>query len=195
MIIVSPINVTRSLLDKRSVKSLLMPAKKYCAMRSDINAEYPRLRSNDLKAAAKKVFSDSCHTRFSEGMASAFNLFCERRLERLDDNDGEGDAHVDDNSCDHLLLVNWRHSLFDGVCSPVTGGFIDNDGMPGWDSWIALVNLELTARQHALLCWTPEKLVESVDDALTLDAAECMSWLRWNRTKFEIVGWGQRSDE
>jgi hypothetical protein len=93
-----------------------------------------------------------------------------------------------------LLLVNWQSSLFDGVCSPETYGYLDEDCIPGWDTWLAIVELEKQQDGHALLCWVPPELCREVDSAIAVDAAQCMSWLAFDqhsKTPF-VVGWGQR---
>jgi hypothetical protein len=93
-----------------------------------------------------------------------------------------------------LLLVNWQSSLFDGACTPETHGYIDADCIPGWDTWVAIVELERQQDGQALLCWIPPELCRGVDSAIALDAASCMSWLTFDRhsKKPLILGWGQR---
>lgn len=192
MIIDSPLQSSGIKLTTQSVKSLLTTAVNYCNKHSDILCESPLVRSSELMEAACKVYPDSCHTLFSDEMASAFDEFYARRMSHVESSDCDRETLSENASLANLLLVDWRRSLFDGVCTPMTSGFIDDNCMPGWDSWIALVTLDDIAGEHGLLCWIPKKLVEGVNDALTLDAAECMSWLRWNEDKLELVGWGQR---
>jgi hypothetical protein len=102
---------------------------------------------------------------------------------------GQSPATLDEGG--RLLVVNWRESLFDGACSPITHGFLDDDCMPGWDTWVRIVSLDESQIAHGLVCWIPTELVPAVNDAILIDAAQCMSWLQQDANGMLIAaGWG-----
>lgn len=173
----------------------LIPAvqvcQRYCASLGAGTA--PLFRSDALASSARRVLPDSCHTPFSAGMVEAFSEYRTKKVALLHD---QALREVRTNLFDplSLLLVNWRSSLFDGACTPETQGYIDADCIPGWDTWVAMVELERQQDGHGLLCWVPPQLCREVDSAIALDAASCMSWLTFDQhsQKPLIVGWGQR---
>jgi hypothetical protein len=150
-------------------------------------------RSNELAFFAQRILPESCHTPFTANTARAFSQYVAEKV-RLS-KDCEPTRHVQFCSCDPmtLLLVNWRDSLFDGAASPLTYGFIDDNWIPGWDTWLAIVSLEGKPNDHALLCWVPVELCREVDSAITVDAARSLSWLAFDHAiKPFLVGWGKR---
>ena len=171
---------------------LLELCQKYHAV-SQSHAQNFLYRSSELAALAKEILPDSCHTRFTQSTAAAFSQYNAEKA-RLS-SECEPPRHISFFYGDplSLLLVNWRDSLFDGAGSPETYGFIDDDWIPGWDTWLAIVSLEDKTHTHALLCWVPPELCREVDSAISLDAASCMSWLAFNDSANPIlVGWGRR---
>lgn len=164
---------------------------RYCAILGTNAA--PLFRSDALALPARRVLPDSCHTPFSAGMVEAFSDYLATKGALLQ---GQAAREVRNDLGDplSLLLVNWRDSLFDGACTPETYGYIDADCIPGWDTWVALVELERPENRHCLLCWVPGQVCREVDNAIALDAARCMSWLTFDQhsQKPLILGWGQR---
>jgi hypothetical protein len=166
----------------------------YCALVrghncKDLSAD--SYRSVALAEVAQRVLPQSCHTPFSADMTETFSRYVERKALLLRENKWTKDISIVIGPLS-LLLLNWRDSLFDGACTPETYGYIDDDCIPGWDTWVTIVSLE--KQQHALLCWVPADLCREVDSAIALDAANCMSWLTFDRhsNKPFLVGWGKR---
>jgi hypothetical protein len=159
----------------------------YCKATCD-----PIFRSERLAELARRVLPNSCHTQYSPEVALAFDHFNHKRLEWL--TEASFLNNVSGVSIEvPLLVVNWSDSLFDGACSPLTHGYIDNKCIPGWDTWVCLITLEDNSR-HALVCWISPELFQAVDDAILVDAARCMSWLTFDQhsKKPLILGWGKR---
>ena len=153
---------------------------------------HPTFRSERLAELSRCVLPNLCHTQYSSEVALAFDQFNHKRLELLLESgllsyDSGVSIEVP------LLLVNWRDSLFDGACSPLTHDYIDNNCIPGWDTWVCLITLEDNSG-HALVCWISPELFQAVDDAILVDAARCMSWLTFDQhsKKPLILGWGKR---
>ncbi|ADB16925.1 hypothetical protein Psta_2254 [Pirellula staleyi DSM 6068] len=160
---------------------------------SAVNSSDNFYRSSELAALAKQVLPESCHTRFSRDIAKAFSQYTSEKSRLSSKSKPIQNVRFNSNDPLSLLLVNWRESLFDGAGSPETYGFIDDDWIPGWDTWLAIVSLNGKPNEHALLCWVPSELCREVDSAINLDAARCMSWLAYDHTnKPYLVGWGQR---
>lgn len=181
--------------DRLSLATLnphLTGVKTYCKSRDQIEVVARRFRSHELEENARRAFSESCHTRFSpEILRQLDKLHTQRELIII--NQGtEGTSTQDEGG--RLLIVNWRASLFDGACSPITHGFLDDDCMPGWDTWVRVVSLDESQTSHGLVCWIPPEMVQPVNDAITIEPAQCMSWLQPDSEgKLNLTGWGNPS--
>jgi len=187
-------SVTLITWDQMTIPNLI-PAvqvcQRYCAILG-VDAT-PLFRSDALAQPARRVLPDSCHTPFSAGMVEAFSEYLSKKATILQDQ-VTIETRTNLFAPLSLLLVRWRDSLFDGACTPETDGYIDTDCIPGWDTWVTIVELERQQDGHGLLCWVPPQLCREVDDAIAIDAASCMSWLTFdqNSKKPLILGWGQR---
>lgn len=190
MLIDSPLQYGGKQLNSTNLGSLVSAAESYYYRHSDFQCDAPQLRSERLKASAELVFPQSCHTQFSNEMYCSFDGFHQDRISHTDVDKGDQCIATSQETPPRLLMVDWQRSLFDGACTPMTNGFLNDDCMPGWDSWIGLVSLAEAEGGHGLLCWVPGKLVEGVNDALTIDAAECMSWVRESEAGISVIGWG-----
>jgi len=108
----------------------------------DDRVKVSRFRSADLESYAQQTFPESCHTPFSESVERAFKDFVNARRKLVG-----AELPFDERVTAELfrpksiLVVDWESSLFDGAVTPETGGFIDDDCMPGWDSWLAKVRV------------------------------------------------------
>ncbi len=164
---------------------------RYCASLG-ANAA-PLFRSDALVESARRVFPLSCHTPYSTNMADAFSDYLATKVELLQGR-AVKEVRIDLGYPLSLLLVNWRLSLFDGACTQETYGYLDGDCIPGWDTWVAIVELGKQREGHALVCWVPPEVCREVDNAIALDAAGCLSWLAFDPSSMKplIVGWGQR---
>lgn len=159
----------------------------------DDGVKLSKFRSADLKSYAQQVFPESCHTSFSESVEGAFEGFVDARRKLVG-----GELPFEERITAELsrpksiLVVDWESSLFDGAVTPETEGFIDDDCMPGWDSWLALADVPSSHGKKCLICWIPEELSEKVNFGIEVDAASCMSWLSVTRNGgMSLVGWGR----
>jgi hypothetical protein len=175
---------------------LLEVCQTYCALSrnnacADVTAA--SYRSDALAESTQRVLPQSCHTPFSAGMAEAFCQYLAKKVAIIREHKVARKVETCVLDPLSLLLVRWRDSLFDGACTPLTHGYIDEDGIPGWDTWVAIVSLEREQDGHAMLCWVPPELCREVDSAVAIDAASSMSWLAFDRHSMRpfIVGWGQ----
>ena len=149
-------------------------------------------RSPQLEQEARQVFPNSCHTPFSEEMKTAFESFLLRRFLL-----GGRVAIAPQDTLSlirqpkTLLVTHWSASLFDGALSPETDGFLDDDAMPPWDTWMSLVPIEGSVGPYSLLSWVPPFISDDVDAAILVDAAECLSWLVIGPDGVSLIGWGK----
>jgi hypothetical protein len=176
---------------------LLEVCQTYCTFsRKNVYADVVAFsyRSEALAESAQRVLPQSCHTPISATIAAAFSQYLATKVGILREHQAAGEVRINVGDPLSLLLVKWQDSLFDGVCSPETYGYIDQNCIPGWDTWLAIVSLKQEQDGQALLCWVPPELCRDVDSAIAVDAASCMSWLAFDRNSLQpfLVGWGQR---
>lgn len=185
-----PIGTTSARLSLTALEPYLGVVKSYCGVRSRTECLAQRFRSPELEGIAKQAFPESCHSRFSPEMLQKLDQLHTRREVLIRDQATRHAVVIDVGG--QLLVVNWRESLFDGACSPITTGFLDDDCMPAWDTWVRVVSLDESHVNHGLVCWIPSELVRDVNDAMLIDPAKCMSWLRPDTSgTLHIVGWGK----
>jgi hypothetical protein len=194
--------VTRAQLDApvlpfSTLQSLALPCLNWChefLARAPKEEDTPTVfRSKPLQEAAHKVFPFSCHTPFSQSLVDEFDRFLRLRSQL------NPPAHVTGEDVIRelrrprsLLLTDWSSSLFDGALVPETRGFIDDDCMPPWDTWIALVHAPDSHGLASLLSWVPHWLAEEMDFAIQMDAASCLSWAVLQEDGILLVnGWGE----
>ncbi len=150
-------------------------------------------RTPALEGIATSVFPNSCHTHYSDDLNVQFSKFLTERekiIERSDVNAGGIDIELHRENA--ILAVDWESSLFDGSVSPETCGYLDDDCMPAWDTWLALAEIASSHGKRCLICWVPERLSEKVNFGIKVDAAACMSWIRIESDgKFSLMGWGK----
>ena len=147
-------------------------------------------RSRELMGAACLVFPDAYESNFNPEMPNLLNCMHDMRVSIL--NSYGIKIRDDDINLLHgkLLLTDWRMSLFDGSCEPLTDGFIDFDCFPAWDMWLKIVCPVVGIKSFNLLSWIPGHLVGPVNDAILVDPASCMSWIAIENDKVSTVGWG-----
>jgi hypothetical protein len=158
----------------------------------DKQVSHLNFRSNSLAEKAREVFPESCHTPHSESVISAFQKLLNARhslpkAELPPEERIEAELHRQGS----VLVVDWSKSLFDGAITPETDGFIDDDCMPGWDSWISLAQVPSSYGKACLICWVPDNLTRKVNFGIEVDAASCMSWLNVQRDRVRLTGWGE----
>lgn len=185
-----PKETTSTPLPQTTLEPYLRVVKSYCGVRNRMENLAQRFRSPELEGIAMQAFPESCHSQFSPEMLQKLDQLHAWREVLIRNQPTRDPAII--NPGGQLLIVNWRQSLFDGACSPITNGFLDEDCMPGWDTWVRVVSLDESHVNHGLVCWIPSELVCDVNDAMLIDPANCMSWLRSDTSgKLHIIGWGK----
>lgn len=187
-----------SQLSPNKLRLLLKPCINWCSDRlagpivnQSISTAF---RSQSLALAAQSVFPDSCHTTFDHNLEKRFEAFLTERKSLLstshfDDDDVASEVNREKS----LLITDWSKSLFDGAVAPETEGFIDEDCMPPWDTWVALVKTRNSFGTACLLSWVPIWLSDKVDFGIQVDAAECLSWLELGNGSIpRLTGWGSK---
>lgn len=81
-----------------------------------------------------------------------------------------GYQRPEDDVSHNLLAVFPEESLSDGTSPPPTGGFIDVDDVPAWDTWVFFDS-------EMLVALVPPELRTAVDAAIWGNAYECIGWL------------------
>jgi hypothetical protein len=177
---------------------LLRPVLEWCAEHVFDAPDPSRIagvfRRKELESAANLVLPESVHTDWSPEVRHAFESFLDVRIEALDHpRIGDRVVHEELLRPEALLICDWQASLFDGAMTPLTDGFINGDGLPPWDTWIGLVQCpDAPVGPCCLLSWVPRWMADGVDSAITIDAARCLSWGRFdNNHHIQVVGWGK----
>jgi len=82
-----------------------------------------------------------------------------------------------------LLAFTPDGTLSDGAAKLATQGFVDDDNLPAWDTWIWYVtndrvsNLEWWRGCNSyLLSWVPDVLVEVIEAGIDVNPEECLRW-------------------
>jgi len=145
-----------------------------------------------MRNAAESVFPFSCHTVFSQSVSREFEMFVRKRTQLLEDEVSIETTKLELRRPKSLLVMDWSASLFDGALTPETDGFLNDDAMPPWDTWITLVHAKESHGMCCLLSWVPNWLSEKVDFAISADAGECFSWLVVEARGTRTLGWGRR---
>lgn len=70
---------------------------------------------------------------------------------------------------DRLFVFRPQDSLFHASSPPMSQGYIDDDEIAPWDTWI-------TALDGHVLTWVPSPFVPLVSDAILVNPEECIRW-------------------
>jgi hypothetical protein len=156
-------------------------------------------RSQLLGAAARAVLPESCHTKYSRATDIAFNDFRAMRKKLAASPDASpppADVQVELNRPKAVIVLDWSSSLFDGAATPETDGFLDDNYIPPWDTWLVLGEVEGAYSPKCLVGWVPSWMSEGMDSAIAIDPASCLSWCTLSPTgELQCRGWGKRWDD
>jgi hypothetical protein len=84
-----------------------------------------------------------------------------------------------------LLAFTPDGTLQDGAATLATDGFLDDDNIPPWDTWIwYVINDPVstpefwsgTVTDSYLLSWVPDSLIKVVDAGIDVNPEECIRW-------------------
>lgn len=82
-----------------------------------------------------------------------------------------------------LLAFTPDGTLSDGAAKLATQGFVDDDNLPAWDTWIWYVTNDLVSNlewwrgcNSYLLSWVPDVLVEVIEAGIDVNPEECLRW-------------------
>lgn len=133
----------------------------WCSSRTDVSAPATCLRSLELSpnplagSPAEVVLSVACHRQVA------------LRWPRL--------PPPADLAGGRLLAFAPSDSLSDGCAEQETGGFLNTENAPPWDTWIGVIR-EITGREY-LLSWIPPAFVELVSLGIEVNPEECIWWI------------------
>lgn len=74
-----------------------------------------------------------------------------------------------------MVIFEPHETLSCGLGEGETGGFIDVENCPPWDTWVAY--LHESEETHYLVSWVPPPFVEKVDWATRVVMVEELRWL------------------
>lgn len=78
-----------------------------------------------------------------------------------------------------LLLADPKESDLCGLSVFESGGYIDTDDVPPWDTWVHYAHEDTVAggkRASYLLCWVPSCFVPHVEKGIAVNPVECFFW-------------------
>lgn len=76
-------------------------------------------------------------------------------------------------------------NLCDGAAELATGGFLDVDNMPPWDTWVGMFREDPespTQSSDYLIAWVPPVFVEAVAQGIWVNPEVCIQWLEDSST-------------
>jgi hypothetical protein len=78
-----------------------------------------------------------------------------------------------------ILVYGPDEELSDGAAEAETGGFVDVNNCPPWDTWLALTQFSngMGGRAAHLFAWVPPAFVPLVDQGIYVNPEECILWL------------------
>ncbi len=74
-----------------------------------------------------------------------------------------------------FMACAWHLTLSDGASEMASGGYLDGNDIPPWDTW-------LTEVDHALIAWVPTWARDALDAALAANPVDCIGWIHWDRS-------------
>lgn len=92
-----------------------------------------------------------------------------------------------------LLVYYPEMNLADGAAYVATDGFLDNNNMPPWDSWLDYFEEPYDESQHLggthnyLISWVPAPLIDKVTKGIEWNPEKCIEWLDESNVVFRIV--------
>jgi hypothetical protein len=78
-----------------------------------------------------------------------------------------------------ILVFAPDEELADGAAEEVTGGYLDVNNCPPWDTWVALTEFSNGNKGRAahLFAWVPPSFIDSVDRGIGVNPEQCIQWL------------------
>ncbi len=77
-----------------------------------------------------------------------------------------------------ILITHWNETLSDGSGSVESRGFLDFHNVPPWDTWIGILQPDVTQKRFdSLLSWVPHWAEELINDAIINVPERCLEWL------------------
>jgi hypothetical protein len=92
-----------------------------------------------------------------------------------------------------LLIFYPDLSPSDGVVTPPSKGYIDEEYFPAWDSWVyydyehVILPNKAPATINYLISWVPPQIIDLVDEAIEDDTAKSLQWLSDTRFDFTFL--------
>ncbi|MEF2277721.1 hypothetical protein V3W47_05365 [Deinococcus sp. YIM 134068] len=91
-----------------------------------------------------------------------------------------------------LLIVDPDSSLSDGAARVASSGYIDDNNIPPWDTWLMVVPpLLASSGSSGLLCWVPEWAADLINEGIYVNPEACLSWAEMQGETLTFLGWGE----
>lgn len=148
-----------------SFSDRLSEAIAWCRVRLD-TADAPHcFRSEELRPSRNVVHECRTDKDVEEVVADVVA----RRCLAIRNTHGVGIDRVLPQVGDRLFAFRPQDSLFHASSPPISQGFIDEDEIAPWDTWIEAVG-------GHVLTWVPAAFVSHVGDAILVNPEECIRW-------------------
>jgi hypothetical protein len=152
---------------RRSLEEALL----WCRSRFSMYDLAGSLRSSELKPAAD-LFDPERTKEIVDNVIARRRRLLEKSVPQPDRERCSfwGYQRSDQLAAQHLLAVFPEESLSDGTSPPPTGGFVDENDVPAWDTWLYFDT-------SMLVTLVPPELVSAVEPAILANAYDCIGWL------------------
>lgn len=137
----------------------------WCRVRIDTGDALNCFRSEQLRPSRNVVHE--CRTDSEVGRI-VDNVIA-RRSVAVANSDGADIDYMWPERGDRLFAFRPQDSLFHASSPPMSQGFIDDDEIAPWDTWIEAVD-------GHVLTWVPSVFVSLVGDAIMVNPEECIRW-------------------
>jgi hypothetical protein len=79
-----------------------------------------------------------------------------------------------------LVLTDWQRTVWDSASAFVSAGFFDLHDVPGWDTWLGLIELPPSSvdglPERWLVSWVPLWARPLVAEAIRVNPVACLAW-------------------
>lgn len=161
----------------RGIKQALADTIAWCSQKYTVFDRASYLRSLPLAPVSFDFYQEATFQGAMEQVS--------QRRKQLLQAQGQGTASLPSPLPGKLMVVYPGLSLFDGAATPETEGFLNDEYMPPWDTWVHYEPRKPgqpkgewdDSLEPFLIAWVPQDMVDKVNRGMAVNPTECTRWL------------------